>query len=220
MIPPRGVALLAVAACFGLAALPARAAVLIEADKAGQALRLVVDRTQERVLITAGEVRVLVDLAAGLVYLERPGAPTSRVHARFRPGHDEPAPYRVERFGPGPILAGNASTYYVLFDQDRVCAEAMLSGWMSPFVDPAVRAIAMLERPSPAAAGDACAAIPFTTYAAAGWPLLTGKIDRPSFVTTRIEFDYQPASDELTPPASSRELAIEELAAWIAWSPS
>ena len=58
------------------------------------------------------------------------------------------APYRVERFGPGPILAGNASTYYVLFDQDRVCAEAMLSGWMSPFVDPAVRALAMLEQAS------------------------------------------------------------------------
>jgi hypothetical protein len=199
---------------------PAAAAVLIEAKKAGQALRLVVDRTTERVLITAGEVRVLVDLAAGLIYLQRPGEPVSRVHARFRPGHDEPAPYRVERFGPGPILAGNASTYYVLFDQDRVCAEAMLSGWMSPFVDPAVRAIALLEQASRPAGGDACAAIPFTTYAAAGWPLLAGKIDRPSFVTTRIEFDYRPAADELVPPASSREIAVEELAAWIALPPS
>ena len=199
---------------------PARAAVLIEASKAGQALRLVVDRTRDRVLITAGEVRALVDLGAGLVYLERPGEPASRVHARFRPGHDEPAPYRVERFGPGPILAGNASTYHVLFDQDRVCAEAMLSGWMSPFVDPAVRALAMLERLSPAAGGDACAAIPFTTYAAAGWPLLAGKIDRPSFVTSRIEFDYRPAADELAPPAISRELALEELAAAIALPPS
>jgi hypothetical protein len=213
---------LALLAAIGatIAPLKAEAAVLIEAQKAGQALRLVVDRTQERVLITAGEVRALVDLAAGLVYLQRPGAPASRVHTRFRPGHDEPAPYRVERFGPGPILAGNASTYYVLFDRDRVCAEAMLSGWMSPFVDPAVRALAMLEQASRPAAGDACAAIPFTTYAAAGWPLLAGKVDRPSFVTTRIEFDYRPGSDELAPPPSSRELALEELPAWIALSPS
>ncbi len=216
----RCVALLVVVACSALAPLPAKAAVLIEAEKAGMALRLVVDRSQERVLITAGEVRALVDLAAGLIYVEPKGEPASRVHARFRPGHDEPAPYRVERFGPGPILAGNASTYYVLFDEDRVCAEAMLSGWMSPFVDPAVRAIAILERLTPPAAGDPCAAIPFTTYAAAGWPLLAGKIDRPSFVTTRIEFDYRPAADELAPPTGARDLAIEELAAKVSLPPS
>ena len=174
-----------------------------------------VDGARERVLITAGEVRALVDLTAGLVYLQRPGEPASRSHARFRPGHDEPAPYRVELFGPGPILAGNASSYYVLFDQDRVCAEAMLSAWMRPFVDPAVRALAMLERLTAPAAGDPCAAIPFTTYAAAGWPLLAGKIDRPSFVTTRIAFDYRPASDELALPAAFRDLPIEELSARI-----
>ncbi len=197
-----------------------QAAVLIEAQKAGQALRLVVDRTQQRVLVGTGEVRALVDLGAGLIYLQRPGEPARQVHARFRPGHEEPAPYRAERFGPGPILAGNGSTYYVLFDQDRVCAEAMLSGWMSPFVDPAVRAIALLERVSRPLDADACAAIPFTTYAAAGWPLLTGKIDRPSFVTTKIEFDYRPAADELVPPAGSRALPIEDLPGWIALPPS
>jgi hypothetical protein len=210
-------------AALGAALAPfgaAQAAVLIEATKAGQALRLVVDRTQERVLIGTGAVRALVDLAAGLVYLQRPDDPASRVHARFRPGHEEPSAYRIERFGPGPILAGNASTYYVLFDQDRVCAEAMLNGWMGPFVDPAVRAIALLEQAAAPVAGDPCAAIPFPTYAAAGWPLLAGKIDRPSFVTTRIEFDYRPGPDELTPPAVSRELPIGELASWIRLSPS
>ena len=65
---------------------------------------------------------------------------------RYRPGYEEPAPYRIERFGPGPMIAGNASTYHVLFDEERVCAEAMLSGWMTPFVDPAVRALALLEQ--------------------------------------------------------------------------
>jgi hypothetical protein len=198
----------------------AKAAVLIEANKGGRELRLVVDRSQERVLIGTGQVSALFDFGAGLIYLQRPGEPARHVHARFRPGHAEPAAYRAERFGPGPILAGNASTYHVLFDQDRVCAEAMLNGWMGPFVDPAVRAIAILEQMSPPASGGACAAIPFTTLAAAGWPLLTGKIDRPSFVTTKIEFDYRPAPGELVPPAASRELAIEDLPAWIALPPS
>jgi hypothetical protein len=92
---------------------------------------------------------------------------------------------------------------------------------MGPFVDPAVRALAMLEKASrPVGGGDACAAIPFTTYAAAGWPLLAGKVDRPSFVTTNIEFDYRPAANELAPPAASTELPIEELPAWIALPPS
>ena len=44
---------------------PAQAEVLIEAEKAGQALRLVVDRAQQRVLVTVGGLRALVDLAGG-----------------------------------------------------------------------------------------------------------------------------------------------------------
>ena len=34
-------------------------------------------------------------------------------------------PYRIERFGPGPIVAGQASAYEVLFVDDRICAETM-----------------------------------------------------------------------------------------------
>jgi hypothetical protein len=210
-----------VAVCWSLTALgPAESAVLIEAEKAGRPLRLVVDRAQERVLLTAGDLRALVDLAAGLIYLQPDSGPARRVHARFRPGHTEPAPYRVERFGPGPMVAGNGSTYHVLFEEERVCAEAMLSGWMSAFVDPAVRAIAVLEQLSGPAEGDACAAIPFTTYAAAGWPLMSGKADRPTFVTSAIRFDYQPAPDELAPPAGFRDATGGEVARLIAWPPS
>jgi len=132
----RLIALIA-AVCWPLAPpAPAESAVLIEAEKAGQRLRLVVDRTQQRVLLTAGDLRALVDLATGLIYLQQADGPARRVHARFRPGYTEPAPYRIERFGPGPMVAGNGSTYHVLFEEERVCAEAMLSGWMSAFVDP------------------------------------------------------------------------------------
>ena len=198
--------------CLVLAAAPAvaRAAVLVEAEReGGEAVRMVVDRTQERVLIETGSTRTLVDLAGGHVYVQEGIGTARRAHAHFRPGHSEPPPYRVELFGPGPMLAGHGSAYYVLFAAERVCAELMLSAWMRPFVDPAVRALALLE-PLPIE-GDPCARIPFTTYAAAGWPLLAGKIDRPTFETTAIRFDYDPPPGELAPPERFEDVPIEDL---------
>jgi hypothetical protein len=199
--------------CLVLAAAPAvaRAAVLVEAKReGGEALRMVVDRTQERVLLETGGTRTLVDLAGGHVYVQEGNGTARRAHAHFRPGHSEPPPYRVELFGPGPMLAGHGSAYYVLFAEERVCAELMLSAWMRPFVDPAVLALALLE-PLPIE-GDPCARIPFTTYAAAGWPLLAGKIDRPTFETTTIRFDHDPAPGELAPPERFEDVSIEDLA--------
>jgi hypothetical protein len=87
----------------------------------------------------------------------------------------------------------------------------MLSGWMSPFIDPAVRAIALLERPGTRSEADPCTAIPFAIYAAAGWPLMAGKVDHSTFVTTAIHFDYQPSREELATPERFREVPIEDL---------
>jgi hypothetical protein len=198
--------------CLVLAAAPAvvRAAVLVEAKRdGGEVLRMVADRVQQRVLLEAGKTRTLVDLAAGLVYVWEGDGGARRAHAYFRPGHDQPPPYRVEPFGPGPMLAGHGSAYHVLFAEDRVCAELMLSAWMRPFVDPVVRALALLEPPPEP--DDPCGRIPFTTYAAAGWPLLAGKIDHPTFATTAIRFDYDPAPGELAPPERFADVPIEVL---------
>ena len=220
--PPRLRAALPIAALCCWLALPqaAPAAVLIEAQKAGQPVRLVVDRGRQRVLLRSGQTETLVDLAAGLIYLRAGQGAPARAHAYFRPGYQPPAPYRAELFGPGPMVAGNVSTYYVLYDQERVCAEAMLSGWMRPFVDPAVRALALLEQLGGPPGEDACAAIPFTTYAAAGWPLMSGKADHPTFVTGTIRFDYEPAPGELAPPPAFREVTIEDLAPLVGLPPS
>ena len=207
-------ACLAVLAAACLTAVPlaaARAGLLIEAEMAGQGMRLVVDRPAQRVLLTMGGTETLVDLAGGLVYLRQEGEEALRAHARYRPGYGEPPPYRIEYFGPGPMIAGNVSSYHVLFAEERVCAEMMLSGWMGPFVDPAVRAIALLEQPRTRPGGDPCAAIPFATYAAAGWPLMAGKVDHPTFVTTAIRFDYRPSPEELATPERFREVPIGEL---------
>ena len=186
------------------------AATLIEMRAAGEPVRLVVDRPQQRVLITSAARRTWFDLNGGFVYHREGGGPTQRAHARYRPGHDPPAPYRIERFGPGPIVAGQASTYEVLFVDDRICAEMMLSEWMRLFLDPAIRTIALVQQML-APRADSCAEIPFATYAAAGWPLIAGKSDRPTLETRTIAFDHEAAPEELTPPAAFVEVPLEQL---------
>jgi hypothetical protein len=42
----------------------------------------------------------------------------------------------------------------VLFVDDRICAETMLSEWMLPFLDPAIRAIALPQETLGAGAAD------------------------------------------------------------------
>lgn len=200
-------------AALALLALPAAtdAAVLIEATRQGLPLRLVIDRQTERVRVQEGPADHLVDLGRGLVYTLEP-APPGRSHARFRPGHDRLPPYRLDPFGPGPIRAGNATIYHVLFTGDDVCAEVLATPWMRPFVDPGVRALAILDARARRATGpggrpptsaEACAMVPITTLAAAGWPMLVGKLDQPTFETRTIRFDYQPAPDELALPEGS-----------------
>ena len=195
-------------AAFLLLPASGEAAALIEARINGAPVRLVADRATNRVLLEAGATRALFDLAGGSVYVGESGA-VQRVHARYRPGYEE-LPYRIERFGPGPVIAGYVTTYHVLFIDEQVCAELMTVGWMTPFVDPAIRALAILEALRPASE-DPCQKIPFTTYAATGWPLISGKIDHPTIETTRIAFDYDPQPGELAPPPSFGEGDVGDL---------
>jgi hypothetical protein len=190
----------------------AEAAVLVELMLGAEPMRLVIDRPQQRVLMTRGDRRTWFDLSHGLVYHQDGPGPAQRAHARYRPGHEPPPPYRIERFGPGPIVAGQASTYHVLFLDERICAEVMLSPWMRSFLDPATRAIALLQQMRGPRADDPCAGIPLATYAAAGWPLLAGKADRPTLVTRSVAFDYVAAAGELTPPADAVDVPAEALA--------
>lgn len=186
-------------------------ATLIEMSAGAEPLRLVIDRPQQRVLIESADRQTWFDLNGGLVYHRLGDTLPVRAHARYRPGHDEPPPYRIERFGPGPIVAGQASTYEVLFLEDRICAEAMQSEWMLPFLDPAIRAIALMQDTPGADPADPCARIPFATYAAGGWPLIAGKSDRPTLATKTVAFDYAAAPEELIPPEAFVEVPLEQL---------
>ena len=205
------VALLTLVGALSVMSGLARAATLIEMSAGAEPLRLVIDRPQQRVLLESAERRTWFDLNGGYVYQRAGDGPARRAHARYRPGHDEPPPYRIERFGPGPVVAGQASTYEVLFVGDRICAETMRSEWMLPFLDPAIRAIALIQQTLGAAPADPCATIPFTTYAAGGWPLIAGKSDRPTLVIKSIAFDYAATPEELMPPAAFVQVPIEQL---------
>ena len=204
-------ALLAVICFVHMPLAAARAAVLIEMTAGREPVRVVIDRPQQRVLFAGAGRETWFDLGQGLVYHRTGHGPAQRAHARFRPGHDQPPPYRIERFGPGPIVAGQAGTYHVLFLDERICAEMMVSAWMLPFVDPAIRAIALIQQLRGQDRDDPCTEIPLTTYAAAGWPLLAGKSDQPTLITRTIAFDYIPRPDELTPPAQFEEVPAENL---------
>jgi hypothetical protein len=207
----RRVALLTLVIVLELMSGAASAATLIEMSAGARPLRLVVDRPQQRVLIESADRHTWFDLNGGFVYHRAGDAPAARAHARYRPGHHEPPPYRIERFGPGPIVAGQASTYEVLFAEDRICAETMRSAWVLPFLDPAIRAIGLIQQTLNGPPGDPCAGIPFATYAAGGWPLIAGKADRPTLVTNAIAFDYAADPAELTPPAAFVDVSIEQL---------
>ena len=201
---------LAIAMGLGGAA-GAGAATLIEARNESGPLRFVVDRGQDRVRLSSAAGTLLFDLAGGFLYVEQAGGAVGRVRAYYRPGHGELPPYRLQLFGRGPLVAGHMSEYHVLFAAEEVCAELMLSAWMAPFVDPAVRALSLLEQLQAGDDDDACARIPFATYAAPGWPLLAGKRHAPTFETLSVRFDYQPTPDELALPTTAQDLSPGDL---------
>jgi hypothetical protein len=102
--------------------------------------------------------------------------------------------YRVTAWGPGPVIAGHATVYHVITYGDEICAEMLVSGWMQPFLAPVAAALDTLEHPQ--GSGRGCAQVPFATYAAAGWPMLAGKLHHLTFETRTIRYDYRPTAAE------------------------
>jgi hypothetical protein len=181
------------AALLILAPSVADAAILIEARSQRDALRMVVDAEQQRALIATPRGQSVIDLARHRIYL---GGTASARYMPLRPdGATALGAYRVTPWGPGPVIAGHATVYHVITHNDEICAEMLVSGWMQPFMAPVVQALDLLdEMPGQ---GNRCARIPFAVYAAAGWPMLAGKIDHLTFETGAIRFDYTPLPGEL-----------------------
>jgi hypothetical protein len=171
------------------------AAILIEARKEREALRMVIEAGQQRAMIVTPRGRSVIDLDTGRIYAQSAGG-TARQLPIAR--GEAPGAYRVTPWGPGPVIAGHATVYHVITYGDEICAEMLVSSWMQPFMAPVVQALDVLDGMGAPAGGYGCARIPFRVYAAAGWPMLAGKIDHLTFETRAIRFDYDPIPGELT----------------------
>jgi hypothetical protein len=178
--------------------LPARAALLIEGLLDGTPVRIVSDAGRMRVLVGIGEHRHLVDLARGAVHaIGADGAGPAIALPAPRQGPGGRA--RLDRWSHGPRIAGHGSAYHVLRIDGRICAEVLVGRWSLEAVRPAVQALDLVERLNGGPtrlSGDMCEAIPFRAFAARGWPLLAGLVDRAAFETRSIRFDYLPRRDE------------------------
>jgi hypothetical protein len=167
----------------------ADAAILIEAQRQHGSLRIVIDAEHERALIATPRGQSVIDLGARGMHVDNgPGQLPDAA------GIAAPGGYRVTPWGPGPMIAGHATVYHVITHGDDICAEMLVSGWMQPFVAPVVEALDELD--GTAGRGSGCARIPFAVYAAAGWPMLAGKIDHLTVETRTIRFDYSPTAGE------------------------
>ena len=174
----------------------ADAAILIEARKQHESLRLVIDAEQQRALVATPRGQSVIDLARDRIYVR--GAAGARQMPIQSGGATALGGYRVTPWGPGPSIAGHATVYHVITYYEEICAEMLVSGWMQPFMAPVVQALDLLDdMPAPAGA-NGCGRIPFAVYAAAGWPMLAGKIDHLTFETTAVRFDYAPQPGELS----------------------
>jgi hypothetical protein len=175
----------------------AEAAILIEARKHGDALRMVIDAEQERALITTPRGQSVIDLERQRIYV-RQGAGAPRQMPIEQRGTASLGAYRVTPWGPGPVIADHATVYHVITYNEEICAEMLVSRWMQPFMAPVVQALDLLDGMPAPAHSHGCGRIPFAIYAAAGWPMLAGKIDQLTFETQAIRFDYAPQTGELS----------------------
>jgi len=188
---------------LALTATPAAAAaLLIEGDLDGKTLRILVDDSKSEAEVSIGETHHRVNLDADEAQLiEADGTLGKQEVVREMDGAPTP---EIKPWGPGPMIAGHASVYHVLMLGEKICGELLISPWMKPFVSPAIEALAILERIKgdhdikSATIEGPCGALPFSSYAAAGWPLMAGGVDQRLFKTETISFDYEPNQQELT----------------------
>ena len=184
----------------GLATSEAAGALLIEGVFSGKALRLVVDEEAAEAEVTLDGKRHFLDLDAGEAHRIEDDGTVHRAELSARKAAPRP---EIQPWGPGPSIAGHASVYHVMRLNEEICGELLVSTWMKPFVDPAIQALALLERikgeGGMASTGleGACGDLPFSSYAQAGWPLMAGGIEQPIFKTEAISFSYTPSGDEL-----------------------
>jgi hypothetical protein len=189
--------LLRLLACLVVAALiplgGARAGMLVEGLFNGHPIRAETGTDRNLVLVSLSDSRHLVDVERQQVFPLGDGGAMIRAGAL-----DDGAPllpYSLRQWSAGPQVAGHASTYHVLQVGERICGEVLASAWMTPFIEPIIRSLELMQRVAPALQPKEraeCGAIPFTVYARNGWPLMAGWVDEAAFLTETVRFDHYP----------------------------
>lgn len=192
-----------------LLAAPATAGILLEGRLEGVPIRLELahpgEPGRDTVLATVAGAGRRIDLARALV-LALDGGPAPappRRAARPAPG---PGLVQLTPLGGGAMVAGHGGTWQILTEDARVCGEVLASAWMARFLEPAVRALELLQEVEPSLAPRArhgCSPLGFRVWTTQGWPLLAGGRDEPVFLTERLRFDHRPpagADAEATVP--------------------
>lgn len=195
------------ALALALGAGPARSGILIEARLEGVPLRIELASPGEP---GAGMVAASIDGSARLVDLERgvvrgpDGAPRPPRPAAARPGAGLVG---LTPLGGGAMVAGHGGTWQLLTEDGRICAEVLASAWMLRFLEPAIRALELLQAVEPALAPrprHGCSALGFASWTAQGWPLLVSGRSDTVFATERIRFDHRQAGLVPAKPSGAR----------------
>jgi hypothetical protein len=112
-------------------------------------------------------------------------------------------PFSLRKWSNGPPVAGHRTRYNVLEVDELVCGEVLDSGWMAPFMENIIKALAMVQslddRLAPVDRGP-CGAASFEVYARNGWPLVIGWRDSEIFRTHTLRFDHKPERSRMTLP--------------------
>lgn len=187
---------LLLALALALAAGPARSGILVEARLEGVPLRLEFAARGEP---GTGLVAASVDGSARLIDLESgvvrgpDGAP--RPPRPDRPGSGAGL-VGLTPLGGGAMVAGHGGAWQLLTEDGRICAEVLASAWMLRFLEPAIRALELLQAVEPTLAPrprHGCSAFGFASWTTQGWPLLVSGRSDTVFATERIRFDHRPA---------------------------
>ena len=106
-------------------------------------------------------------------------------------------------FAAGEEMRTEISTKFTV---EQICGEVLASAWMTPFLEPVVRSLELMQRVAPAlrpVQRENCGAIPFTVYARNGWPLMAGWRDEAAFLTQTVRFDHYPDDARFARPGDT-----------------
>lgn len=179
---------------------PAAAGILVEAKLEGVPVRLELAHPGE-----PGETTVLATVAGAGFRIDLVRAAVLRTDGRSpptparpaAPAEPRPGRFRVTPLGGGAMVAGHGGTWQIVVEDERVCGEVLAASWMLRFLEPAIRALELLQQVEPSLAPRArhgCSPIGFRTWTSGGWPLLAGGRDEPVFSTETLRFDHRPAA--------------------------